>query len=181
LRDLAGSSILPVVAVGDWEANEMIHPIRLILSILPVLMLPLAMHSPLRTAPDAYDRDRIAIEAILNTQQAAWNKADIDAFIQGYWHSPDLTFSGTNGIVRGYDGVLARYKTAYDGPDAMGQLQFSGLEFRFLGPNAALVLGHWHLTRTKGDIAGVFSLVFQRFPEGWRIIHDHTSAVPDAK
>jgi ketosteroid isomerase-like protein len=52
------------------------------------------------------------------------------------------------------------------------------LEFRFLGPDAALVLGHWHLKRAKDEPEGVFSLVFQRFPEGWRIIHDHTSAVP---
>ena len=59
-------------------------------------------------------------------------------------------------------------------------LQFSQLEFRFLGPDAALVLGHWHLTRKSGDVGGVFSLVWQRFPEGWRIIHDHTSAVPGA-
>ncbi len=59
----------------------------------------------------------------------------------------------------------------------MGKLDFSGLEVRTLGPDAALVLGHWHLAREKGDIGGVFSLVFQRFPEGWRIIHDHTSVV----
>jgi beta-aspartyl-peptidase (threonine type) len=63
----------------------------------------------------------------------------------------------------------------------MGHLDFSGLEFPLLKPDAALVLGHWHLTRDKGDVGGVFTLVLQRFPEGWRIIHDHTSAVPDAK
>jgi beta-aspartyl-peptidase (threonine type) len=59
----------------------------------------------------------------------------------------------------------------------MGQLDFSGLEFRFLGPDASLVLGRWHLKRDKGDIGGVFSLVWQRFREGWKIVHDHTSAV----
>jgi ketosteroid isomerase-like protein len=65
----------------------------------------------------------------------------------------------------------------------MGTLDFSGLEFRFLGPDSALVLGRWHLKRggETGDIGGVFSLVLQRFPEGWRIIHDHTSAVVAAK
>jgi beta-aspartyl-peptidase (threonine type) len=59
----------------------------------------------------------------------------------------------------------------------MGQLDFSGLEFHFLSNDAALVLGHWHLARARGDIGGVFSLVWQRFPEGWRIIHDHTSTL----
>ena len=81
-------------------------------------------------------------------------------------------------IARGWDGVLARYKKNYPDRAAMGQLDFSGLEFHFLGKDAALVLGHWHLTRVQGDIGGVFSLVWQRFPEGWRIIHDHTSEVP---
>lgn len=155
--------------------------IRLILGWLTVLLGALAMHSPLPAAAGAHDPERAAIEAILNAQQAAWNRGDVDAFVEPYWHSPDLTFSGTSGIVRGWDGVLARYKKNYADRDAMGQLQFSGLEFRFLGPDAALVLGHWHLTRARGDIGGVFSLVWQRFPEGWRIIHDHTSAVADAK
>jgi len=63
----------------------------------------------------------------------------------------------------------------------MGILDFSGLEYRFLGPDAALLLGQWHLKRESGDIGGVFSLVLQRFPEGWRIVHDHTSVVADAK
>ena len=117
-----------------------------------------------------------AIKAVLSTQQAAWNRGDIPAFLEGYWNSPELTFSGPNGIVRGYSGVLERYHKAYPDKEAMGALEFSGLEIRMLGPDAALVLGHWHLTRKTGDIGGVFTLVFQRFPAGWRIIHDHTSS-----
>jgi len=130
-------------------------------------------------APDA--RDRAAITKILEAQQSNWNKGDVDAFLEGYWHSPELTFWGTGGIARGWDGVLARYKKNYPDRAAMGHLDFSGLEFHFLGKDAALVLGQWHLARAQGDIGGVFSLVWQRFPEGWRIIHDHTSAVERAK
>ncbi|MFI5059156.1 MAG: YybH family protein [Candidatus Acidiferrales bacterium] len=122
--------------------------------------------------------DRAAIVGVLSAQQSAWNRGDVDAFLQGYWRSPELTFSGTGGIARGWDGVLARYKEHYPDRSAMGKLKFSGLEFRFLSADAALVLGYWHLERQKGDIGGVFSLVFERFPEGWRIIHDHTSEVP---
>ncbi|MGC1619133.1 MAG: nuclear transport factor 2 family protein [Candidatus Acidiferrum sp.] len=125
-------------------------------------------------AAEAREVDRAAIMAVLDAQEAAWNRGDVDAFLMGYWHSPELTFSGSNGVSRGWDGVLARYKKNYPDRAAMGQLDFSELEFRFLGPDAALVLGHWHLKR---DIGGVFSLVWQRFPEGWKIIHDHTSAV----
>jgi L-asparaginase / beta-aspartyl-peptidase len=131
--------------------------------------------------PEDHPSDRTAITKALTDQQTAWNQADIDTFLSAYWHSPDVTFSGTSGIIRGWDAVLARYKKSYADSQAMGQLQFSGLEFHFLGNDAVLVLGHWHLTRAKGDVGGVFSLVWQRFPEGWRIIHDHTSAVPDSK
>jgi uncharacterized protein (TIGR02246 family) len=121
-----------------------------------------------------------AITAVLNAQQAAWNRGDVDAFLVGYWHSNELTFSGSSGVSRGWDGVLARYKKTYPDRAAMGELDFSNLEFRFLGPDAALVLGRWHLKR-ENEAGGVFSLVWQRFPDGWKIIHDHTSAVVPAK
>jgi ketosteroid isomerase-like protein len=117
-----------------------------------------------------------SIRTVLSAQQTAWNRGDIPAFLEGYWNSPELTFAGSDGIVRGYDGLLARYRKSYPDKQSMGELDFSGVEIRSLGPTAALVLGQWHLKRQAGDVGGVFSLVFQRFPDGWRIIHDHTSA-----
>jgi uncharacterized protein (TIGR02246 family) len=155
--------------------------ISLILGSLLVVFLGSSSSPQLAYGGESHERDRAAITAVLEAQQTAWNRDDVDAFLEGYWRSPELTFSGSNGTARGWDAVRARYKKTYVDREAMGELQFSDLEFRFLGPDAALVLGHWHLTRTKGDIGGVFSLIWQRFPEGWRIIHDHTSAVLEAK
>jgi L-asparaginase / beta-aspartyl-peptidase len=136
-----------------------------------------------QSASDVHAKDQAAITQLLSAQQVAWNKGDIDAFMTAYWNSPDLTFSGTSGTQRGYDSVHSRYKESYPDRSTMGHLDFSALEFHFTGNDGALVLGHWHLTRDKdkGDIGGVFSLVWQRFPEGWRIIHDHTSAVASPK
>ena len=122
--------------------------------------------------------DSTAITAVLKAQVAAWNRGDVDAFLEGYWRSPEVSFGGASGFTKGWEGVRDRYKKNYSDRAAMGTLDFSSLEFRFLGPDAALVLGHWHLKREKGDVGGVFSLVWQRFPEGWRIVHDHTSQVP---
>ena len=141
----------------------------------------LAQRRPLPHAAGEHATDREAIGAVLQAQQSAWNRADVDAFLQGYWHSPELTFSGSSGVARGWDGVLARYKKNYPDRAAMGQLDFSDLEFRFLGPDAALVLGKWHLKREKDELGGVFTLVWQRFPDGWKIVHDHTSAVTQGK
>jgi L-asparaginase / beta-aspartyl-peptidase len=152
------------------------------LTTLVTIILLAAVGARARRADQSEEHsdDRSAITAVLKAQQGAWNQGDVVTFLQGYWRSPELTFSGTGGITRGWEGVLARYKEHYPNGEAMGKLEFSGLEIRFLGKDAALVLGHWHLARQKADVGGVFSLVFERFPEGWRIIHDHTSEVPAA-
>lgn len=144
-----------------------------ILATLASGYLLVAAQAKLDTAKTS---DSDTIRAVLNAQQADWNRGDIRAFLQGYWDSPELTFAGSDGIVRGYDGLLERYQAHYPDRQSMGELQFSGLEMRSLGPDSVLVLGQWHLRRSIGDTGGVFSLVFHRFPTGWRIIHDHTSA-----
>ncbi|HMD38567.1 MAG TPA: nuclear transport factor 2 family protein [Candidatus Acidoferrum sp.] len=145
-------------------------------AVLALFVLGVRMGKQTKAAGQR-DADSMSITRVLNAQQAAWNLGDVNAFLEGYWHSPELTFSGSSGVSRGWDGVLARYKKNYPDRATMGQLDFSELEFHWLGPDAALVLGRWHLKRDKGDIGGVFSLVWQRFPDGWKIIHDHTSAV----
>jgi ketosteroid isomerase-like protein len=124
----------------------------------------------------AGDEARAAVIEVMNTQQAAWNRGDVVGFMKGYWDSPELTFSGSSGITRGYEPVLERYRKNYPDQKAMGHLEFSGLEVRALGKDAALVLGRWHLQRESDELGGNFTLVFQRFPDGWKIIHDHTSA-----
>jgi ketosteroid isomerase-like protein len=119
--------------------------------------------------------EEAALRAVLTRQQSAWNQGDVAAFMEGYWNSPELTFAGASGITRGYAPVLAHYKQGYPDKATMGHLEFSDLEVHSLDGNAALVLGQWHLTRRAGNVGGVFSLVFERFPEGWKIVHDHTS------
>jgi len=124
------------------------------------------------------DASGAAIVALLETQQDDWNRGDIRAFMVGYWNSPELTFAGSRGFMRGWQPVLERYEQTYADRAAMGKLDFSELEVRPLGQNAALVLGRWHLQRQIGDIGGIFTLVLQKFPEGWRIVHDHTTQSP---
>lgn len=154
---------------------------RIVFAVLVTYVALAASSSMPGKSSEDRQSDRAAIAKVLDAQQSAWNQGNVDVFLEGYWHSPELTFSGSSGVARGYDGVLARYKKNYPDRSTMGQLDFSQLEFRFLGPDAALVLGRWHLTRSGGDAGGVFSLVWQRFTEGWRIIHDHTSAVTETK
>jgi ketosteroid isomerase-like protein len=126
----------------------------------------------------AGDTERGAILAVLTAQQSDWNKGNVRGFMDGYWNSSELTFAGTRGFTRGWQPVMERYEKNYADKAAMGTLDFSELEIRQLGPDAALVLGRWHLQRQAGDIGGIFTLVFQKFPEGWRIVHDHTTQSP---
>jgi ketosteroid isomerase-like protein len=116
-----------------------------------------------------------AVRALLASQAADWNRGDIDAFMRGYWNSSETTFAGASGISRGWQTVLDHYHKNYPDRATMGHLDFSEIEVTSLGNDAALILGRWHLTRDAGPVGGIFTLVARRFPEGWRIIHDHTS------
>jgi uncharacterized protein (TIGR02246 family) len=123
------------------------------------------------------DEDKAAIQKVLHEQEIAWNKGDMEDFMRGYKDSPETTFIGKT-IQHGYQPILQRYKTAYASPDARGTLTFSELNIRMLGPDHAAVVGKFHLTRTAaggGDASGTYSLIFEREPEGWRIILDHTT------
>lgn len=117
-----------------------------------------------------------ALRALLQAQVEAWNRGDVVGFMAGYWKSDVTTFVTSTGILRGWNAVLGRYLRSYPDRAAMGRLTFSNLEITPLGRHAALILGHWQLEREKDRPGGVFTLVARRFPEGWRIIHDHTSA-----
>lgn len=117
----------------------------------------------------------VALRALLAAQSADWNRGDIDAFMRGYWNSPDITFAGASGVSRGWQTVLDHYHKNYPDRATMGHLDFSEIEITPLGNDAALILGRWHLNRDAGPVGGIFTLVARRFPEGWRIIHDHTS------
>ena len=116
------------------------------------------------------------VRAVLEEQVTAWNRGDIEGFMQKYWKSETLAFVGSNGITKGWQPVLERYKRSYPDRAAMGTLTFSDLETTPLGKDAALVLGRWHLERAADKPGGVFTLILRRFPEGWRIVHDHTSS-----
>ena len=120
-----------------------------------------------------------AIRAVLDAQVEAWNRGDVDTFMQSYWKSDKTEFVGASGIFRGWQVVLERYRKNYPDRRSMGTVQFSDLEVTVLSPNAALVVGKYHLQREADQPSGVFTLVFRKFPEGWRIINDHTSAVPN--
>jgi len=129
-------------------------------------------------AAQSNPQGQAAIEQVLKTQQDAWNRHDLEAFMTGYWNSPELTFISGANKASGWQAALDRYRKTYQGGGKeMGKLDFSDLRIEPLGNDAAFVRGAWHLTMSDGNTPhGLFTLVFRRFPDGWKIIHDHTSA-----
>lgn len=121
--------------------------------------------------------DGAAIEKIMREQEQAWNKGDLEGFMKGYWKSPGLTFFSGAQVLHGWQETLDRYRKRYQSEGhEMGKLEFSGLQIEPLG-DGGFVRGSWKLTMRDGSTPhGVFTLIFRKFPEGWRIIHDHTSA-----
>ncbi|MGH9467977.1 MAG: YybH family protein [Terriglobales bacterium] len=114
----------------------------------------------------------------MEAQAAAWNRGDVDAFMAAYWRSPRTQFIGAGGITTGWTPVRERYLKTYPDRAAMGTLTFSDLKITLLCPDYAYVVGHFHLQRAHDQPHGVFTLLFRRFPQGWRIISDHTTATP---
>jgi len=121
---------------------------------------------------------KASIEHVLRTQQEAWNRHDLDAFMQGYWKSPELTFFSGVKESTGWQAALDRYRAVYTSPGhEMGKLDFSDLRVEILGSDAAFVRGVWQLAMSDGKTPhGRFTLIFRKVGEGWKIIHDHTSA-----
>ncbi|AXC11121.1 L-asparaginase [Acidisarcina polymorpha] len=139
------------------------------------LLIPLQV----RLMPIALAQDSSAsIQQVMQRQVQAWNHGDIEAFMHGYNNAADTTFIGKT-LEQGYAPILARYKKAYPGHEAMGTLDFSEISVRMLGSDYAVATGKFHLARTAaggGDASGIFSLVWEETQEGWKIILDHTTS-----
>ena len=115
------------------------------------------------------------IRAVMAAQVAAWNRGDIDGFMEGYARSDATEFVSGDKITRGWQTVRDRYRKKYDSREKMGRLTFSDIKVTPLSADAAIVLGRWQLVRQTDKPHGIFTLLFRRTPAGWRIVHDHTS------
>jgi Ketosteroid isomerase homolog len=120
----------------------------------------------------------VQIRSVLRAQQDAWNRGDIDGFMNGYARSVSTVFISEDSVRRGWETVRARYRQKYSDRAKMGTLSFSDIEINLLSSDVAVVLGRWRLERANDRPHGRFTLIFRRLPGGWRIVHDHTAAAP---
>jgi ketosteroid isomerase-like protein len=126
---------------------------------------------------DASAGAETSIRTLLADQVAAWNRGDIDGFMEGYWRSPEMRFASGGSVRQGWQAARDAYHAGYPDRAAMGTLSFSDLDVQIVAPGHALAFGRWSLGETTRETSsGLFTLVLRRMPEGWRIVHDHTSA-----
>jgi ketosteroid isomerase-like protein len=121
------------------------------------------------------DNDEATIRKILDDQTTAWNRGDIENFMQGYWQSDSLLFIGKSGVTYGWGKTLSNYKKGYPDTAAMGKLDFNILQVKRLSSIYFSVIGKWHLARSIGDLSGHYTLLFKKIKGKWVIIQDHSS------
>ena len=126
--------------------------------------------------------DVAAIRKVLEEQDAAWNRGDLDGFMTGYWDDEELTFYSAGDVRKGYRALRERYRQRYQAEGReMGKLTFSDLDVTPLGDGWATARGRWQVVTSKETMGGLFTLLLRRTPAGWRIVHDHTSAAEAKK
>jgi ketosteroid isomerase-like protein len=157
------------------KANQAIyrHRIRILVGVVAACLICVTSFRSPMEADDSPDLSR-ELSQSLQEQSEAWNRGDLRGFMSAYWNSPNMTFSSGGTTARGWQPTLDRYLKKYPNREAMGHLTFRNLETSQLSPDVALMLGEWHLTKEE-PAQGNFSLVWKRFDEGWRIVHDHSS------
>lgn len=170
------------------KRSDGISPVlRLFVALLALALLGAPGCRPAPVAedsdrPSAMDQEAEAAQIVemLRSSAEAWNGGDLDGFMDDYWNDPDLTFSGSTGVTRGWEDVRQRYLRTYWAPEAnRDSLRFEELEVRILGEAHALALGRYVLHQPESGTTtgtGFFSLVLWKTADGWRIVHDHTSA-----
>ena len=137
------------------------------ISLLPALFFSMVAF--------AQSTDEITIRKVLDTQIIAWNKGDIEGFMQGYWKNDSLMFIGKNGINWGWQKTLEGYKKRYPDTTAMGKLSFDIILVKQLSPEYYYVVGKWMLNRSIGDLSGHYNLLLKKINGQWLIIADHSS------
>jgi len=140
-----------------------------IFALMSVMLLLWSISSYAQTSAETTVRN------ILERQSTDWNKGNLEGFMNGYWQSDSLMFIGKSGVTYGWQNTLNNYKKGYPDVASMGKLQFTILKVKSLSAQYQQVIGKWHLTRSKGNLEGHFTLLFQKINNQWVIVMDHSS------
>lgn len=134
-----------------------------------IITLPLSGQTSRETAA-------MEIETIMQQQVNSWNSASVEAYMQAYWKSDQLTFVGGSGMIQGWETTLERYLKAYPDSQSMGKLSFQNKKIDLLSDSSALVSGRWRLDRSEDTLKGWYTLIWKKQAQSWKIVYDHSSS-----
>ena len=152
--------------------------IRFTISVLCLVALAINASGGGRPKKGSETSDSKEIRGVLDRQVEAWNRRDLEGFMQGYWNSDQLSFYSGGTKTSGWQATIDRYRKTYQSEGReMGRLEFSDLQIEILGPQAAFVRGRWNLKMSASEPGGLFTLIFRKLQGRWQIVHDHTGSV----
>jgi hypothetical protein len=143
--------------------------------MLTLFLLAFSLPSLAQKNTPTYHKNEKAIRVLLATQTKAWNEGNLVGFMEGYLPSDSLLFVGKSGPTYGFNNTLNNYKKGYPDTASMGKLTFTLLALTPIEKKHYRVLGKWSLQRSKGDVSGYFTLLFQKIKGKWFVIQDHSS------
>ena len=141
-----------------------------------ILLLTPLIFSCQQTTTIDHEKIEKEIAVVLYNQVRYWNEGSIEKYMSGYDRSDSLRFASGGDVSYGWQTTFNRYKKGYPNRDAMGILTFSDIDITVISEDAALVFGKWELQKENENPWGLFTLLFQKTKDGWRIVHDHTSS-----
>ena len=148
---------------------------RMLTLFLLAFSLQALAQTTTQTSTPTYNKNEKAIRTLLAAQTKAWNEGNLADFMEGYLPSDSLLFVGKSGPTYGFNNTLNNYKKGYPDTASMGKLTFTLLAVTPIEKKHYRVLGKWALQRSKGDVSGYFTLLFQKIKGKWFVIQDHSS------
>lgn len=143
-------------------------------SILVLFLSLIASAASLKAQSNTLSESQIRLA--LKMQEEAWNRGDLEGFMQSYWKNDSLLFIGSKGPTYGWQKTLDNYRESYPDAQAMGKLVFEIKKLTILDQSHAFVVGSWMLQRSQDQPSGYFSLLWKKFGKEWKIIADHSSS-----
>ncbi len=113
---------------------------------------------------------------MMDRSARAWNRGDLDGFMEDYLPGEGTTYIGRGGVLHGVEAIRAVYAPRFAPGGVRDSLSFERLEVDLLAPDLANAIAFYVLARGDSVTArGPTSLVMRRVAGRWRIIHDHSS------
>lgn len=150
--------------------------------LLTLGLLSLTLTAPAKAQTASAEVDKQAILTVIANMETAWNQGDFKGYMAGF-KNPDVVFVSGGRFQSDWQGTLDHYVRDYgSSPETRGTLHFYDMNIEILAPDAAQLIGRFHLERPQHALEGINTRLFRKVDGHWVIALNHVSAyeVPSA-